>query len=138
MKTSELSGALPDYYAALALYGYKADARFDAKGQRMRIAVTPQGHCLVTTFDDDGEQVGLLHFSPSSKWAQGGPIIERERITIAPIWRPEDASNPAWCGGAGPQEGRTWLHGPTPLVAAMRAYVASKYGGSVSDDGGMS
>ena len=68
-----------------------------------------------------------LYFS--SDWSQGGPIIEREGITTTHIgsdW--EDA----WKArtGDGHWQGRD-VHGPTPLIAAMRCYVASKLGDEV-------
>ena len=57
----------------------------------------------------------------STGWAQGGPIFEREEICVlAPVrglWR-------------GRKEGRT-QYGPTPLIAAMRCYVAAKLGDEV-------
>jgi Protein of unknown function (DUF2591) len=62
-------------------------------------------------------------FSPSLQWFQGGPIIERERIDVFAVglaWR-------AVC-----MEGKAMAaDGPTPLIAAMRAYVASKLGEEV-------
>ena len=60
-------------------------------------------------------------YNPSGDWMQGGPIIERERINL---WN----------------EGYDWeaslygehiVWGQTPLVAAMRCYVASKLGDEV-------
>ena len=63
-------------------------------------------------------------FKPSTDWAQGGPIIEREKIHwgiteyegrmiyIASIFKRSDKP----------------LTGPTPLIAAMRCFVASKLG----------
>jgi hypothetical protein len=75
------------------------------------------------------EQIGIggaayVLWSPSTEWELGGPIIERELIgieveqTTPNIWRAallnEDPS-----------------FGPTPLIAAMRAYVASKFGDEV-------
>ena len=57
-------------------------------------------------------------FRPSTDWAQGGPIIEREKITIE--WTGED-----WMGYIRHDEE---FFGPTPLVVAMRCYVASKLG----------
>ena len=66
--------------------------------------------------DDNG---WFLAFS--TDWAQGGPIIEREEICmLAPVrglWRSINM-------------GRT-QYGPTPLIAAMRCYVASKLGEEV-------
>lgn len=61
------------------------------------------------------------NWQPSTDWAQAGPIIERERINL---WN----------------EGYDWeaslygehiVWGETPLVAAMRCYVASKLGDEV-------
>lgn len=64
-------------------------------------------------------------FEPSSNWEQGGPIIERERIVIA--W--ENGEPWAAVYGPGMQVRRTF--GPTPLVAAMRAFVRYKLGEDV-------
>lgn len=61
------------------------------------------------------------YIKPSSDWAQGGPIVEREKITLE--WTGED-----WMGYIRHDEE---FFGPTPLIAAMRAYVASKLGDSI-------
>lgn len=58
-------------------------------------------------------------YAPSSNWAQGGPIIERERIEVSPGVTDGDLAWSAWIYGRG-----VFHHGATPLVAAMRAYVA--------------
>jgi hypothetical protein len=59
----------------------------------------------------------------STDWAQGGPIIERERITIE--WEGDPDS---WCACImADQE----VYGPTALIAAMRCYVASKMGDTI-------
>lgn len=58
-------------------------------------------------------------FSPRLEWAQGGPIIDREEIQIVrvgDVWE-------AWVDTDG-----VFCQGPTPLIAAMRCYVASKLG----------
>lgn len=61
----------------------------------------------------------------STDWATGGPIIERKRISI------EDVANREWSA---------WVSGilacqsqfaKTPLMAAMRCYVASELGAEV-------
>lgn len=71
----------------------------------------------------------------STDWSQGGPIIEREGITVA-------------SGGETAFTHQRWTsykvdnlfnddfahesqNGPTPLIAAMRCYVASKLGDEV-------
>jgi hypothetical protein len=60
-------------------------------------------------------------YLPSTDWAQGGPIIERERIELEHdgfIW---------WARIKADED----YSGPTPLIAAMRCYVASKLGDEV-------
>lgn len=71
---------------------------------------------------------GIMN-SPSKMWDQGGPIIEREKIGV---W-PPDLEHPYWTAG---KEGvMQALTGPTPLIAAMRCYVASKLGDEVEVPG---
>jgi hypothetical protein len=60
------------------------------------------------------------YWNPSTDWAQGGPIIEREKIDIQ--------SRSQW---AAKLNGHQWHEGPTPLIAAMRCYCASKLGDEV-------
>ena len=69
-------------------------------------------------FLDDWE---VPEFSPSTDWAQGGPIIEREKMTLE--WTGED-----WMAYIRHDEE---YFGPTPLIAAMRCYVASVLGDEV-------
>jgi hypothetical protein len=68
-------------------------------------------------------------YTPSTDWSQGGPIIEREGISTV---QQGDASE--WVASVyNYNEGDWHLHttGPTPLIAAMRCYVASKLGDEV-------
>ena len=63
----------------------------------------------------------------STDWAVGGPIIERHRIEICHLdngeWRAQ-LKNQGW--------GFHCRHyGETPLIAAMRCYVASQLGDQV-------
>ena len=69
----------------------------------------------------------VLHrdFYYSTNWAHGGPIIEREKISCV-YYGQWVASIPA--DGTGEALG---YYGPTPLIAAMRCYVASKLGDEV-------
>jgi hypothetical protein len=59
-------------------------------------------------------------YAPSFDWAQGGPIIEREKLAIC-IGRKQ------WLAFSDDTE-NAGVQGPTPLIAAMRCYVASKLG----------
>ena len=80
-------------------------------------------------------------FWPSRSWEQGGPIIERERIAI--WFLEQDSYNRPyphpWHAGfyTGIDETNVCIcadheqTGPTLLIAAMRAYVASKFGEEV-------
>lgn len=64
----------------------------------------------------------------STDWAQGGPIIEREEISLE-----REQYSFEWCAYR-PEypEDRAFVdYGPTPLIAAMRCYVASKLGEEV-------
>jgi hypothetical protein len=67
------------------------------------------------------------YFSPSTDWAQGGPIIEREGITLF------STDDYEWAASYGAtQFFRSEMPtSPTPLIAAMRCYVASKLGDEV-------
>lgn len=62
----------------------------------------------------------------STNWAQGGPIIEQEAITVS-LGSPVVGLEWMAC-----DRGSTHIqHGPTYLIAAMRCYVASKMGETV-------
>ena len=66
---------------------------------------------------------GYAEHEYSTDWAQGGPIIEREMIELVP-------QSPALWEAM--YRGQHIPHdGPTPLIAAMRCYVASKLGDTV-------
>lgn len=80
---------------------------------------------------EDKQGKGLDWVPPdySSDWAQGGPIIEREQIIVAPY---ADVPFGPIAGWGALQWGHTGVSkGATPLVAAMRCYVASKLGDEV-------
>lgn len=64
----------------------------------------------------------LLNFHPSSDWAQGGPIIQREGISIECTYIPSNEWV-AYMDGEHFEQSAS-----TPLEAAMRCYVASKLG----------
>ena len=113
VKTSELSGAQLDWAVAKA-EGH--DAVVDEEGE-------------VATFKTVlGNEYKFL-WKASTNWAQGGPIIERERIALWwDKWDEVDSALPIWA--AVRFDGQDF-HGPTPLIAAMRCYVASKLGEEV-------
>lgn len=81
----------------------------------------------------DGISDQPLHsYTPSTDWSQGGPIIERERIELSP---PVDAGDP-WSAFKREflfeEDGRdAYMEGQSPLIAAMRCFVASCLGNEV-------
>jgi hypothetical protein len=85
-----------------------------------------EGIDYVEKFCVDG--IGMEHeaTSPSTDWNQGGPIIEREELTVGyaniegGFWTARTTAYPP-----------EYTRGPTPLIAAMRCFVASKMGDEV-------
>lgn len=104
VKTSELTGTALDWAVAQA----EGLLAFGYRTDWERFAVE----------DSDGNAEG---FMPSTNWAQAGPIIEREGIALYLYGAGE------WNAHTGGRE----FNGPTPLIAAMRCYVASKLGDEV-------
>ena len=115
--------------------------------------------CEPATFFDWQADPTNNEWSPTTNWAQGGPIIEWESVSVI---RCDDEYGtdkrgfttskriPVWGAITGrhhssstySSQGDNWgyaysldedsiTRGPTPLVAAMRCYVASKLGDEV-------
>jgi hypothetical protein len=106
---AELDGQALDW-AVAKCEGYDCLLDNDASGPWL----VPQEGYL-----HDEKPLGNMRYS--NNWSQGGPIIERERITIDSQgkdylrWRAT-----TWAGNG-------WVFGDAPLTAAMRCYVASKH-----------
>lgn len=74
----------------------------------------------------DDLDIGFINeygYTPSTDWAQGGPIIQEEMIEI---FR-RDEKWFAYSVNSKPED----FYGPTPLIAAMRCYVASHFGDEI-------
>ena len=71
-----------------------------------------------------GECEGYSPYEYSTDWAQGGPIIEAWAIDVGTY-------RGAWRAARHVGSAPTYGYGPTPLIAAMRCYVASKLGDEV-------
>jgi hypothetical protein len=111
MKTSEPTGPALDWAVA------KAEGR--------DVSLNDYGTFIPWTTKLEPTVSGI-RYRPSTYWSQGGPIIEREKIAI------EFTPNGNWRACI------EWLDepsyegfGPTPLIAAMRCFVASKLGTEV-------
>ena len=83
-----------------------------------------------------GKTERVTNWHPSTNWSQGGTIIERERITVAPADGESFVGQEAWCAYRietlfKEAHDHEYQYGPTPLITAMRCYVASKLGDEV-------
>jgi hypothetical protein len=134
MKVSELSGARLDLWVA--------------KAEGLRIVTEPpsgeerKGTAWLTGAIWEGDTVAVSFqkvirwglgmfgvFAPSTCWADGGPIIQRQRMAF---WIADDQSYIATVQTA---SGHIFhWDGETHLIAAMRTYVASKFGEEVPDE----
>ena len=111
LKTSELQGAALDWAVA------NCEGELSQHGGQVHLVGSK-----VRFYEDTLD----IPYTPSTNWAQGGPIIEREGISVA-----RDDVEP-WCGFIEDVETNVlFFSGQTPLVAAMRCYVASKLGDEI-------
>ena len=113
VKTNELTGAALDWAVAKC----EGFTDYDHATETMQAPRKEYG------------RVNMDEYSYSTDWAQGGPIIEREGINLDNY-----AKNPkwsAWTPAPDRESGEAQAYGPTPLIAAMRCYVASKLGDEV-------
>ena len=106
IKTNELTGAALDWAVM--------------KAEGLEPTIEPDGYL----------HVGNVRWQPSRNWCDGGPIIEREWISIE-CWPNESDEDMRWAGACYEQRNLCEKYGPTPLIAAMRCYVASKLGDEV-------
>jgi hypothetical protein len=121
-KTATLEGALLDAAVAMAEgYASPAAVPLELRGEYWDEAMDTGGH-----FD----------WRPSDLWNQGGPIIERKRINLIVDGQGSRAGfdltdRMVDASGTIELDLQDEQRGSTPLIAAMRAYVASKYGDEV-------
>ena len=117
MNTSDLTGSALDWAVAKIIDG-EAPV-WDESTQNFLVG-------------EESEHDFLNEFMPSTNWAQGGPIIDLERISIRTYAKPGHN----WvafidCGGSSISGAKARQVGPTALTAAMRCFVASKLGDTV-------
>ena len=119
-KVSELTGKELDDLVIKALDGRYGKHKF-VFGREKNALIFDNGFPIKAT-------TGTIR--PSADWAHGGPIIDREKISLkynahmvefGQQWVSRIDSDPH---GLAPRYG----YGKTPLIAAMRAFVASVYG----------
>ena len=114
IKTNELTGAALDWAVAKCKGWIKGD-------------ITHPKFCRLWR-----DQIRTPATYPSTDWAQGGPIIERERLQLitelgGEMWV---CSSPKAVEIGGYRK-YCFASGPTPLIAAMRCYCSFKLGDEV-------
>lgn len=136
-KVSQLDGELLN--AAVARCE-GLNPRFDLRENHWFCDEPGYPSCVAALF----KTFGLQEFCPASNWSIGGPIIDRERIGF---FQDDDG---AWLGVVKsssdfPEDWSKHMRGafrrvaaelvgppsPTPIIAAMRAFVMSKFGDEV-------
>ncbi len=121
MRTSELIGPALDWAVA------KAEG----------IKITMQWGKPHGDFWINDRTMDYYELAYSTDWTQGGPIIEREDISFRKYHNPGKEAHGKYYAKVCRESGeKVWwskrdMTGPTPLIAAMRCYVASKLGDEV-------
>lgn len=118
IRTSELTGAALDWAVA------KCECLRLHKDALLG-GVMKDGWWASGYYTDPNQWIRLGRLRYSTSWAQGGSIIERERIptewsSLWGCWTARDLRNAAFS-----------FTGTTPLIAAMRSFVASRLGDEV-------
>jgi hypothetical protein len=119
ISTADLTGAALDGAVATCdnrITRYNIGGGIEVRGR------TDEGAELPETWDL------WVPWHPSTDWAQGGPIIDREKLDA--FWNPEVE----WWSVAGwDKRGQreVVMRDPSYLIAAMRCYVGTKLGPTV-------
>lgn len=131
--TSDLDGTLLNQAVAIAA------------GMQWKIVTTPGGAQFIQTFRESN--VGTPYwsiFSPRTCWDEAGPLLTAEEISLSSRTSPvhRHGGPNAGNGVSGCWSATTWhrgvngsrsveFHETSPLIAAMRCYVASRIGDTV-------
>jgi hypothetical protein len=113
VRTSNLEGAALDWAVAQC----KGISLLNHRDNKWEL-------CWVLLGDDSGD-----YYSPSTDWSQAGPIIEKAELELF-----RDKESCVWISAIdSPENDKTLFceEGATPLIAAMRCFVASQLGDEV-------
>ncbi len=89
------------------------------------------------TYTSSYPKIGGAPYSPTTDWAQGGPIIERESLSLTNRVYSDTgivSTSNLWRAMT---DHSTVEYGPTPLIAAMRCYVTSELGDTIEVPDGL-
>lgn len=132
IKTAELTGKALNYAVAVAEgYTVRNNPTFDGK--------LKSGFWVEVKKPKAAPWLELNWLNYCVAWSYGGQIIERGQLTVEPIyWKEELIHWSAYGHNLKYDEQGEYIEGsdhkqtgPTPLIAAMRCYVASKLGTEV-------
>lgn len=117
IKTADLTGIELDWMVAAVIFEEEPVLGFDGRER-----------CLGWIGSEYLEFYPFQkQFNPSTNWADGGPIIEKEKIGLtnegADWWRADLSTAPAK---------HFFGYVPTPLIAAMRCFVYAYLGDEVA------
>ena len=130
MKTSELTGTALDWAVGVAEGMQWQDDDPEVGLYHRRDYQYRNDRLVLNALDDDlMDDWSLTLYSPSTDWAQGGPIIEREGISV--LYR----TGVRMIANINGQYEQTIGHrhkGNIGLLVAMRCYVASKMGDEIT------
>lgn len=130
-KVSDLSGAALDWAVA------KAQGRTEI---HIFGKTRPSDRGWVDVRFNPEPKAATARFDPSENWDYGGPIIERYGISFREYFNLTSPSHGTFYARICRESGRmvAWgkksghqQTGPTPLIAAMRCFVASKLGDEI-------
>lgn len=110
VKVAELIGLALDWAVA------KCEGRIETGGYGEPVVIYRELHLHYCDVVLDAT------YSPSTDWAQGGPLIDSAGIAVS--------FGPQWTAVHNRRLGHCY-YGPTPLIAICRCYVASKLGDTV-------
>lgn len=116
VKVSEATGPVLDWMVAKAEGALAPVGNLYFVGRQLFVAVG----------GDLGPLGEWVLYTPSTDWAQGGPITERQGIATR-RWLETGWEADKWNFKFDERH----MNGPTKLIAAMRCYVASKLGDEV-------
>jgi hypothetical protein len=112
MQVANLKGQLLDYWVGRA---NGSDPHLLPGSENKRLVI-----------NDSSAQYGFRLYEPTRDWSLAGPIIESEKISM--VW-----SGTAWTARKSEGVQTSSISEESPLIAAMRCFVASKFGDSVPD-----
>lgn len=116
MRVAELKGTLLDYWVARAR-GLNAQA-------------IPGSLNKGLVLNDESVEFGFSPYEPSRDWSIAGPVLVSEKVSL--LW-----FDPEWKASKPTGAASVTYYDASPLVAAMRCIVASRFGKEVADEDGL-